>query len=239
MPGLGGRSPDGWVTSRGRSLQAPINAGLPPTEATIAERFGARLKAWRRVQGLKQAALADRLGVSQPAVARWERGLDLPAPARLVRLQELMAGAMRDELALDRLFISRQAAIRALIDCDGIRLEAFSIGFGGIWPTSSALLGMPLVDQLVDEASHLVHDAELSHGMRTGSLCLASGISDRHLDLPIDISVRHRWHICFRRYGARMLADMVYEPCASDLPLGITDLVRIDAVGDILASEKI
>jgi transcriptional regulator with XRE-family HTH domain len=219
-------------------LQAPINAGLTTAEATIAERFGARLKAWRRAQGLKQAALAERLGVSQPAVARWERGLDLPAPARLARLQELMAGAMRDELTLDRLFISRQSAIRALIDCDGLRMVAFSAGFSSIWPTSSALLDIPLMDHLVDEACHLIHDAELSHGRRTGSLCLASGISDRHLDLPIDVSIRHRWHICFRRYGARMLADMVYEPCASDLPVGITDLVQVDAAGDILAVGK-
>ena len=219
-------------------MQAPINAAVTTAEATIAERFGARLRAWRRAQGLKQAALAEQLGVSQPAVARWERGLDLPSPARLARLQELMAGAIRDELALDRLFIGRQSAIRALIDCDGIRMVTFSAGFRSIWPTSSALLDIPLMDHLINEAGHLMHDAELSHAVRTGSLCLASGISERHIDLPIDVSIRHRWHVCFRRYGARLLADMVYEPCAADLPVGITDLVRIEAVGDILAIQE-
>lgn len=208
-------------------------AGLTAAEATVAERFGARLKAWRRVHGVKQAALAYRLGVTQPAVARWERGLDLPAPARLKQLQEMMAGAMRDELALDRLFIGRQSAIRALVDCDGVRMVATSAGFQSIWPTSSMLLDIPMIDCLVGEASHLIHDEALSRDIRKGSLGLVSGVSDRHLDLPIDIAIRHRWHICFRRYGARMLADMVYEPCSADLPQGITDLVHVDALGEV------
>ena len=212
-------------------------AGLTAAEAGAAARFGARLKAWRRASGLKQAALAERLGVSQPAVAYWERGLGLPAPARLERLQALMAGAIRDELLLDRLFIGRQAAIRALLDCDGVRLVATSAGFRRIWPSSSALLGVAMIDHLVDEASRLLHDEELASGIRAGRLCLASGVSDRHIDLPLDIAIRHRWHICFRRYGARMLADIVYEPCAPELPPGITDLVHVDALGDVPGDE--
>lgn len=198
--------------------------------AAIAQ-FGGQLRAWRRHRNLKQAALAEMLGVSQPAVARWERGLDMPSPARLSRLQALMAGSMRDELALERLFVGRQQAIRAMFDVDGVRMVATSAGFRDIWPDFSAFTERPMMDHLVGEFRNLVHDHELGYQVRDGSLGLISGISDRHTDFQVDLAIRHRWHVCFRRYGPRILADVVYEACDPGLALGITDIVRLDELG--------
>lgn len=206
------------------------DAGSEQPETDIAGQFGARLRIWRRLNGMKQAALAQMLGVSQPAVARWESGQDTPSPARLKRLQDLMTSTLKDELILDRLFIARQSAVRALIAYDGLRLIAVSAGFQTIWPACSTLVDIPMADRVVNEASRLVYDRELRNGIRDGSLGLVSGVSSRHLDLQFDTTVHHRWHACFRRHGGQILADVVYEPCAPTLPACIDDLLYIDDI---------
>lgn len=199
----------------------------------VACRFGRRLRTWRRQNDLKQAALAQTLGVSQAAVARWERGLDMPAPERLGRLRTLMAGATHDELALERLFVSRQSAIRGLYDLDGVRLVATSAGFRDLWPDFSTLMERPMADHLIGELGGMVHGGDLGHDLRKGTLALVSGISERHTDLEVDHAIRHRWHVCFRRYGARTVADVVYEACAPDSPVGIIDVIRLDELQDL------
>lgn len=199
--------------------------------AGCADAFGTRLKTWRRHNMMKQSALAQQLGVSQPAIARWECGLDMPSATHLARLQALMTATQRDELALERLFIARQAAMRAMFDCDGIGLVAASQGFRDIWPGCGELIGVPLGDHLVGAMRRFVDDGALGRAVREGAVGLVSGVSSRNTDLPIDAAVHHRWHVCFRRFGPRLLADMVYEPCAPDVPTGITDIVHIDALG--------
>lgn len=206
---------------------------------TDANHFGSRLRTWRRHNDLKQAALAQMLGVSQAAVARWERGLDMPSSERLARLRTLMAGNLRDELALERLFIGRQAAIRALFDVDGVRMVATSAGFRDLWPDFCAFIDQPMADRLVGEFQALLQDGDLGHHIRNGTLGLISGISDRHTDLQVDTAIRHRWHVCFRRHGARTLADVVYEACAPDLAPGITDIVHLDPDGKTWTSSDI
>lgn len=174
------------------------------------------------------------LGVSQPAIARWERGIDVPSPRHLKRLQDLMAGTTQDELTLERLFISRQSSVRALVDFDGIRVLAVSEGFSRLWPESGRLIDIKLADHMVGETSRFIFDEQLRRDICSGSLRLASGISKRHLDLPLDLAIHHQWHLCFRRYGARTLAEIVYEPCSRELPIGVTDLVRIDQLGQTI-----
>jgi len=197
-----------------------------------ANHFGGRLRTWRRHNNLKQAALAQMLGVSQAAVARWERGLDMPGPERFARLRTLMSGAMRDEFALERLFVSRQSAIRALYDVDGVRLVATSAGFRHFWPDFSAFQDLPMADHMIGESRAMLRDGALGYHIRNGTLGLISGVSDRHTDMQVDTAVRHRWHVCFRRHGARTLADMVYEACDPGLALGITDIVHLDQDGE-------
>jgi transcriptional regulator with XRE-family HTH domain len=49
-----------------------------------------RLIAYRADHGLTQTGLARRLGMSQPAVARWEIGEHLPTLSTLMKLSEVL-----------------------------------------------------------------------------------------------------------------------------------------------------
>ncbi len=51
---------------------------------------GARIKAARLLKGLSQTELAERLGVSQPAVAHWESGAHAPRYALLPRIAAML-----------------------------------------------------------------------------------------------------------------------------------------------------
>lgn len=197
-----------------------------------AARLGRKLKDWRRLNNMKQAGLASLLGVSQPTVSRWENGEDLPSPACMCRLRDILAGSLRDECALERLLIARQTSIRALLDLDGMRLDSVSIGYRQLWPDFSALIGVPLADRLINEARLILDDADLLRDIGAGAVGLVSGVSERHLDIDMDEAIKHRWHICFRRYGARVYADVVFEPCAAEETAGVLDLIRFDAFGD-------
>ena len=50
----------------------------------------AKLKLYRRTHGLSQEDLAERLGVNESTVARWERARSQPAERALVRLHDLI-----------------------------------------------------------------------------------------------------------------------------------------------------
>ncbi len=52
--------------------------------------LGETLKIRREELGLGQEDLAERIGVSQQTVSRWEKGLALPRPARVVELARLI-----------------------------------------------------------------------------------------------------------------------------------------------------
>lgn len=51
---------------------------------------GARIKAARLLKGMSQTELAERLGVSQPAVAHWESGAHAPRFALLPRIAAVL-----------------------------------------------------------------------------------------------------------------------------------------------------
>lgn len=63
---------------------------------------GQRIRESRRQLGLTQAGLAERLGVTQPAVAQWEKGDTSPNPA----VQRLLA----EKLGTTRAFLFGEAA---------------------------------------------------------------------------------------------------------------------------------
>ena len=52
--------------------------------------FGRRLRQWRRESEIKQARLADIVGVTQATVSRWEKGLQTPAPLQIDLLHQMM-----------------------------------------------------------------------------------------------------------------------------------------------------
>lgn len=52
--------------------------------------LGTRVKARREERGLGQEELAAQLGVRQQTISRWEKGLALPRPARLLQLADAL-----------------------------------------------------------------------------------------------------------------------------------------------------
>ena len=62
---------------------------------TAAE-WGRQLAAARRALGWTQESLAERVGVSRQAVAKWERGAALPGPGNLLALRQCLGGALPD-----------------------------------------------------------------------------------------------------------------------------------------------
>jgi transcriptional regulator with XRE-family HTH domain len=194
-----------------------------------AKNFGIQLRLWRRANQIKQGALALDLGVTQPAVSRWESGTDKPSALIMDRLNKVMT-PVDLSLRLDMRLIERQAAMRAIFDCDRFQLLAASSGMRQAWPQLCSLIDYSFADDLINELAPLVSDRALNAQLLGGEIVLMSGVSDRHLTLEVDEAFRHRWHICFKRSGTRLLADMTYEPCPSDLPTGITDIVTLDAL---------
>lgn len=73
------------------------------------ESIGERIRAARKGAGLNQAALAARIGVTQPAVASWESGHHDPRRLMLARIAEALgvsvgwlAGGARSEIERDK-----------------------------------------------------------------------------------------------------------------------------------------
>jgi transcriptional regulator with XRE-family HTH domain len=60
--------------------------------------IGARIRTARKAAGLNQAALAERVGVSQPAVANWESGVHDPRRLMLAKIADAL-GTPLDWLA--------------------------------------------------------------------------------------------------------------------------------------------
>lgn len=52
--------------------------------------FSERLKDLRKQAGLTQVNVAERLGVSQPAYASWERGIKKPTQDNLVKIAQIL-----------------------------------------------------------------------------------------------------------------------------------------------------
>jgi putative transcriptional regulator len=52
--------------------------------------FSERLKTLRKEAGLTQVDVAEKLGISQPAYASWERGVKKPTQENLVKLSKIL-----------------------------------------------------------------------------------------------------------------------------------------------------
>ncbi len=52
--------------------------------------FSERLKDLRKQAGLTQVDVAEKLGISQPAYASWERGLKKPTQENLVKIAQIL-----------------------------------------------------------------------------------------------------------------------------------------------------
>ena len=62
----------------------------PRLEISTAERFGKRLRLWRRAEGLPLKRVSHDLDVSVSVVSQWERGLRFPSVKNLDRIAQYM-----------------------------------------------------------------------------------------------------------------------------------------------------
>lgn len=65
-------------------------AAKPAASTPLADELGKRIAADRREKNMTQNDLAERLGLSQGAVGRWESGDNYPALANLKRLRTIL-----------------------------------------------------------------------------------------------------------------------------------------------------
>lgn len=190
--------------------------------------IGTRLRQWRRSNGIKQDSVAAVLGVSQAAVSRWENGVDVPSLPILLKITDLVARGVHDDLAVDRMFIARLSSVEAIFDLDGVRLEATSDGMSRLWPAFQHMTNRVFEPRMVGESRLVVDDLDIRRAVLRGEIALISGVTERHLDVPGDAPVRHRWVARIRHYGHRVFTHMVYEPCDPGTPLGIEDIFHLD-----------
>lgn len=184
------------------------------------------LMAWRRSEGLTQTDLARRLGVSQQAISYWERGKDIPGPSHMAQIRSLLTQS--GELNIEKAFIRNQTTVRALFDCDDLKLLGVSAGFANIWPDFSRMIDVPLRNDLVNESAALYGDASFRAAIMRKDIVAAAGVSERHVRLEKDIAFKHRWFVRMRHFGARMVGDMIFETCDADVPTGLECLVKPD-----------
>ncbi|MEM9168226.1 MAG: helix-turn-helix transcriptional regulator [Pseudomonadota bacterium] len=73
----------------------------------MTDSIGDRIRAARKAAGLNQSALAERLGVTQPAVANWESGVHDPRRIMLAKLSDALS------VSLDWLAGGARSAVEA------------------------------------------------------------------------------------------------------------------------------
>jgi len=56
--------------------------------------LGARIAGWRKSKGLSERELAEKIGVTAPAVYQWEDGKTIPSTKNLMAIAELMGVTM-------------------------------------------------------------------------------------------------------------------------------------------------
>ena len=197
----------------------------------LSANIGKLLRDWRKAKGVKQESLAAMLGVSQSAISHWETGQDAPDRRVMGRIVDIISATGDGRLAVEKLVVAQQGAIRASFDLDGVKLVMASKGLIGAWPTFSTLVDTRLIDRLVDEAGQFLHDDAFVRSVRRGEVAMVSAVSDKHIDLDLDRGFRHRWIAVFRGYGQKMLVDMTYETCDANCPRGIESVTHYDSLG--------
>ncbi len=89
--------------------------------------LGPALRRHRRLNGIKQAHLAELLGVSQGTVSRWESGAHEPDPSARAKIARLLAArtGSRGDAALKRLVeVARTEENMIPAMLDAVRAEA-------------------------------------------------------------------------------------------------------------------
>ena len=125
-----------------------------------------KLILYRRRHGLKQDAFAERLGVSQATLSRWEAGVTEPTPGARKRVQALLFKDQNFELAkLIRLV--RASPRRALSAGEDITLHAV-----GLLAPKNAPIGQSQLRWVPDPAARLLRETwgDIERGEVVGSM---------------------------------------------------------------------
>lgn len=176
--------------------------------------FSKFLRSWRQTNSLRQIDVSELLGISQGTLSKWERGQDLPSVRRVQDIVDFISNRQgRDPFAVDRTFIAMQADIRALFEYEGARLISVSAGMRKQWPVFSTLVGKEMQQHLVGETRLIYEDVKLAQKIKAREVSIIVGVSYRHVDIPVDEPIKHRWILAFRSYAGRLLGEVVYYPC--------------------------
>lgn len=191
-----------------------------------------QLRYWRSVNGIKQQALAEMLGISQSSVSRWERGIEQPSVAMSKKLRDVVYGGMKSELARQRAITERQPVLAALVDLDGMRLLATSYAFKEAWPEAAGAEGKVFADDLAELTRDLFNDDGFMQAVRHNEIAMVTGISNRHVEGFGENGFRHHWASVYRKVGTKHYAEMSFQACEPDEELGLRHVLRIDEIGE-------
>lgn len=137
--------------------------------------WAAQLRRFRRLRAIKQAALAEMLGVDQATISRWESGRQLPDLGIQRRLRALMQGAgSRDETLIGHWV---DAAVGNTLLVDAARsMRAASPEFRGLHGLESGALGGTALPMFGEEMEALWWEA-VKRGFFEGELASVTVVS--------------------------------------------------------------
>lgn len=189
---------------------------------------GKDIARWRMTHRLKQAALAEILGVSQATVSKWESGVWVPTRTMALRLTDVMSGVHAGRLAIELACLVPQKQIKVLVRGTSIQLVGASSGFCQLWPETADLLGRSIRDLLVNEAASYCNESDHLREAAAGEILMVTGVSNRLLRVggSVDASHRTRWHAIVRRIDCELIHEMIYEPCDPDTAVGFEKILR-------------